>query len=73
MVRDSTLYISLLMPPDLLTNPMEPGRYSLHATMFSKVPAVSPMRKAPACCRETRRAQKRSVCSPETSQQRGAL
>ena len=37
------------MPPDLDTKPTEPGRYSLHATMFSRVPAVSPILKAPAC------------------------
>ena len=45
---DRTLYISLDMPPDLETNPTEPGLCSLHAMMFSKVPAVSPILKAPA-------------------------
>ncbi|KAA6418373.1 MAG: hypothetical protein FRX49_11629 [Trebouxia sp. A1-2] len=46
---DSTLYISLDIPPDLDTKPTEPGLYSLQATMFSRVPAVSPIRNAPAC------------------------
>ena len=49
MVRDRTLYISLDMPPDLDTKPTEPGLCSLHAAMLSSVPAVSPIRKAPAC------------------------
>ena len=49
VVRLSTLYISLDMPPDLETKPTEPGRYSLHDTMLSSVPAVSPTLKAPAC------------------------
>lgn len=45
---DKTLYISLDMPPDLDTKPTDPGLYSLQATMFSRVPAVSPILKAPA-------------------------
>ena len=49
----STLYISLLMPPDLDTKPTEPGRCSLQAMMFSRVPAVSPILKAPACSQPT--------------------
>ena len=49
MVRLSTLYISLDMPPDLDTKPTEPGRYSLQDTMLSSVPAVSPTLNAPAC------------------------
>ena len=52
VVRASTLYSSLDMPPLLDTKPTEPGRCSLHATMLSSVPAVSPMRNAPACRRE---------------------
>ena len=49
MVRERTLYISLDMPPDLDTNPTEPGRCNLQAAKLSKVPAVSPIRNAPAC------------------------
>ena len=52
VVRARTLYISLDMPPLLDTKPTEPGRCSLHATMLSRVPAVSPMRNAPACPRQ---------------------
>ena len=47
--RATTLYISLDMPPLLDTNPTDPGRYSLHATMLSRVPAASPILNAPAC------------------------
>jgi hypothetical protein len=36
------------MPPDLETKPTLPGRYSLQAMMLSSVPAVSPIRNAPA-------------------------
>ena len=36
MVRESTLYISLDMPPDLDTKPTEPGLCSLHAAMLSQ-------------------------------------
>ena len=48
MVRERTLYISLDMPPDLDTKPTEPGRCNLQAAMLSRVPAVSPIRNAPA-------------------------
>jgi hypothetical protein len=48
VARDSTLYSSLLMPPLFDTKPTDPGRYSLQAMMLSRVPAVSPMRNAPA-------------------------
>ena len=58
VTRESTLYISLDMPPDLETKPMEPGRCSLQVTMLSSVPAVSPILKAPACT-----AHVASVCS----------
>jgi hypothetical protein len=33
---------------DLETNPTDPGRYNLLSTIFSSVPAVSPILKAPA-------------------------
>mmetsp|Transcript_17361 Transcript_17361/g.29727 ORF Transcript_17361/g.29727 Transcript_17361/m.29727 type:complete len:270 (-) Transcript_17361:360-1169(-) len=49
VARASTLYISLLMPPLLLTKPTLPGLCSLHVTAFSSVPAVSPILNAPAC------------------------
>mmetsp|Transcript_22262 Transcript_22262/g.61545 ORF Transcript_22262/g.61545 Transcript_22262/m.61545 type:complete len:252 (-) Transcript_22262:524-1279(-) len=49
VVRASVLYISLDMPPLLLTNPTLPGRCSLQSMMFSRVPAVSPILNAPAC------------------------
>ena len=49
VTRESTLYISLDMPPDLETKPTEPGRCNLQVTMLSSVPAVSPILKAPAC------------------------
>ncbi len=42
------LKASLSIPPDLETKPTDPGRYSLDAMMFSIVPAVFPMRNAPA-------------------------
>ena len=54
MTRDRTLYISLLMPPDLETKPTEPGLWSLHDTMLSMVPAVSPILKAPAYSTQTK-------------------
>ena len=38
----------MLMPPDLETKPTEPRTWRPHSTMFSIVPAASPMRKAPA-------------------------
>jgi len=36
------------MPPDLLTKPTEPGRCSFDEQMFSIVPPVLPILKAPA-------------------------
>ena len=39
----------MLMPPDLETKPTEPRSCRPHSTMFSMVPAASPMRNAPAC------------------------
>ncbi|OPX75796.1 MAG: hypothetical protein A4E44_01163 [Methanosaeta sp. PtaB.Bin018] len=42
------LKASFSMPPDFETKPTHPGLYSLDAMMFSMVPAVLPILKAPA-------------------------
>lgn len=48
VLLERMLYISFESPPDFDTNPTLPGRYNLQAMMFSTVPAVSPILKAPA-------------------------